>query len=525
MPERKESSITFTVEESIWFERGQEVDELISISLSPHIELLNEEDYVVLKGTLELSGEYKHVNEENEVAFPIMGRQYIQSVEIRNETESEFFHQLPLDITIPKRKVKKLEDIAVDIESFDYHLSENCRLQLLADIEIRGVYEEEESILDTVEEDADDLLDHYEESPSRVEPATPINNESSVIEEIDRKTTELQEEELEEILLEVQPGEHEVEAKVREAELQGQGDEQQEIQVETREGEQQEIQVETREGEQQEIQVETREGEQQEIQVETREGEQRETQVDTRENDQQEIQMEAVEKEERNTKVEAQEEQHEIELETLHEEHDIHVEVRQEEQAHHQVEGAREKQQDPLVEILEKENDEDFYDLFKIEANIIPEKRELTDVRPTLDYHLPKLPEISIESLERRGRDHMPIESSSPYIESSSHMSNVKYDEVESSSHLQEEKNKEKKKKDKYKSMSFADFFARKDEGASAKLKVCLVQHGDSIQGLADKYKVTVQQILRANQLEANHEVYEGQVLYIPVKVSSLKSI
>ncbi|CAM3935675.1 LysM peptidoglycan-binding domain-containing protein [Lederbergia lenta] len=501
MPERKESSITFTVEESIWFERGQEVDELISISLSPHIELLNEEDYVVLKGTLELSGEYKHVNEENEVAFPIMGRQYIQSVEIRNETESEFFHQLPLDITIPKRKVKKLEDIAVDIESFDYHLSENCRLQLLADIEIRGVYEEEESILDTVEEDADDLLDHYEESPSRVEPATPINNESSVIEEIDRKTTELQEEELEEILLEVQPGEHEVEAKVREAELQGQGDEQQEIQVETREGEQQEIQVETREGEQ------------------------RETQVDTRENDQQEIQMEAVEKEERNTKVEAQEEQHEIELETLHEEHDIHVEVRQEEQGHHQVEEAREKQQDPLVEILEKENDEDFYDLFKIEANIIPEKRELTDVRPTLDYHLPKLPEILIESLERRGRDHMPIESSSPYIESSSHMSNVKYDEVESSSHLQEEKNKEKKKKDKYKSMSFADFFARKDEGASAKLKVCLVQHGDSIQGLADKYKVTVQQILRANQLEANHEVYEGQVLYIPVKVSSLKSI
>ncbi|MFK4997561.1 LysM peptidoglycan-binding domain-containing protein [Bacillus sp. N9] len=47
---------------------------------------------------------------------------------------------------------------------------------------------------------------------------------------------------------------------------------------------------------------------------------------------------------------------------------------------------------------------------------------------------------------------------------------------------------------------------------------MCFVQHGDSIQGLAEKYNVSAQQILWANQLEANQDVYAGQVLYIPVK-------
>jgi len=82
-----------------------------------------------------------------------------------------------------------------------------------------------------------------------------------------------------------------------------------------------------------------------------------------------------------------------------------------------------------------------------------------------------------------------------------------------------------KKKKDKYKSMSFADFFARKEDESHTKMRVRLVQQGDSIQQLADKYDVSVQQILRANRLEASHEVYEGQVLYIPAKSnSSLKN-
>ena len=89
---------------------------------------------------------------------------------------------------------------------------------------------------------------------------------------------------------------------------------------------------------------------------------------------------------------------------------------------------------------------------------------------------------------------------------------------MESESVHEEPKQKAKKKKDKYKSMSFADFFARKEEDSSAKLRVCLVQQGDSLQRLADKYDISVQQILRANRMDASQDVYEGQAIYIPVK-------
>lgn len=207
MPERKESTITFKVKESIWFERGQEVEELISISLSPHIEILDEDDYVVLKGTLELSGEYKHSNEENEDELLDIGRQYIQSVEMRNELESEFFHQLPLDITIPKRKINKMEEISVEIDSFDYKFPENCRLQLLADVGIRGVYEDIEPSEDTIDsgEDTEERPSNTEEASSRTEPVeiSEENIEAHALKE------EVLQEEREEIQLEVRGKESE----------------------------------------------------------------------------------------------------------------------------------------------------------------------------------------------------------------------------------------------------------------------------------------------------------------------------
>jgi len=79
-------------------------------------------------------------------------------------------------------------------------------------------------------------------------------------------------------------------------------------------------------------------------------------------------------------------------------------------------------------------------------------------------------------------------------------------------------KHEKKKKALKKKSMTLTEFFARKEEGADqAKLKVCIVQKGDTLDSLADRYDVTVQNLQRVNHLEINQDVYEGQVLYIPV--------
>ncbi|MFE7152626.1 LysM peptidoglycan-binding domain-containing protein, partial [Heyndrickxia sporothermodurans] len=88
----------------------------------------------------------------------------------------------------------------------------------------------------------------------------------------------------------------------------------------------------------------------------------------------------------------------------------------------------------------------------------------------------------------------------------------------------EETNNKKKKKFGKYESISLADFFARKTDEKAAKLKVCIVQQGETLDVLAEKYDISVQQILRMNHLEINQDVYEGQVLYIPSYATTLKS-
>jgi len=72
------------------------------------------------------------------------------------------------------------------------------------------------------------------------------------------------------------------------------------------------------------------------------------------------------------------------------------------------------------------------------------------------------------------------------------------------------------KKKKHYESISLKEFFARKDEEKPAKLKVCIVQNGETIDQIAERYEVSVQQIIKENQLETTQSVSGGQVLYIP---------
>ncbi|MED3832085.1 LysM peptidoglycan-binding domain-containing protein [Peribacillus frigoritolerans] len=51
-------------------------------------------------------------------------------------------------------------------------------------------------------------------------------------------------------------------------------------------------------------------------------------------------------------------------------------------------------------------------------------------------------------------------------------------------------------------------------------MKVCIVQQGETLDDLAQRYDVTVQSILFSNELESNQNVHEGQVIYIPKAVA-----
>jgi stage VI sporulation protein D len=56
--------------------------------------------------------------------------------------------------------------------------------------------------------------------------------------------------------------------------------------------------------------------------------------------------------------------------------------------------------------------------------------------------------------------------------------------------------------------MTLTEFFARKDENAEqARVKICIVQKGDTVSSVADRYDVSVQNLLRVNNLESNQDV------------------
>ncbi len=66
-------------------------------------------------------------------------------------------------------------------------------------------------------------------------------------------------------------------------------------------------------------------------------------------------------------------------------------------------------------------------------------------------------------------------------------------------------------------SYTLSEFFARKDEEAHTKLKVVIVQNGDSLNSLSERYHVPVAQLQKVNEIELNQDISEGQVLYIPI--------
>ena len=77
----------------------------------------------------------------------------------------------------------------------------------------------------------------------------------------------------------------------------------------------------------------------------------------------------------------------------------------------------------------------------------------------------------------------------------------------------------ERKKWKKKQSLSITEFLARKEETSESHttVKVCIVQKGDSLDTLSDRYDVSVTHLQRLNNLDINQDVFEGQVLYIPV--------
>jgi stage VI sporulation protein D len=397
----EQSYLRFSLEESIWFKKGQEVAEFLSISLDPIVSVDEYEQYITIRGALELSGEYRMAEGEESSAdpFDFASYRFVQHVSTREDGISELSHRFPIDITIPKNRIQHLEDVYVTVESFDYDLDENGRLLVTADISISGI---SESPLDEpyepslVEEEDEDLLFEPFEVVARKE----------VYEEEQRK----------------QQSEEETPSIFNHA-LQEQNEEQaQEIAA-----------------------IHRKETKQEEEKV-----------VPLNINEQPEETVARLEKTKEKEEAVAQQEKPEEKEEI----------VAQQEKPEEKEETAAQLEEKEAVEAEEE--------------NVVPQQEA----------------KVSIGSMKEKDADEME-------------------EEID-----ENEKPKAKSENTLY----LTKLFAKNQEEEFTKVKICIVQQGDSLDKIAERYDITVQQLLRVNQLESPEEIHEGQLLYIPALAGSRSS-
>ena len=408
MSQEQQSCLRFSLEESIWFKKGQEVEELLSISLDPHITIQEQEQYVLIRGSLDLSGEYLPTSpREEEFDEFEAGGKFVQTVEKREKGEYEFVHRFPVDVTIPKNRIANLGDIDVYVESFDYVVPENACLKLNADLTITGIYGEQQAHTP------------LEADYSREEEYEPLFRSSAVAEVEDEVETEEEEEEREEV-------------------YDYENDE--------------DITFYVEEDDEEENEEDSNEDEYQPFNLEGR----------TPPNEQ---------------------------------EDEIPVQIQYDAQPSHSY---------PETD-YRKEN------VFELPQHELSESSEEQHAEPKAAYTPPPSPKYKEQEVEEEESSSSSSAVEAEMEEESSSSSSA----VEAEMEEQEEKKKTKGKK-KYESISLTDFFARKEEEKGATLRVCIVQEGENLDYIAEKYDLTIPQLLRVNQLEANQDVYAGQVLYIP---------
>ncbi|WP_112181511.1 MULTISPECIES: stage VI sporulation protein D [Paraliobacillus] len=157
-----DSVFTFDLNEVLSFKNGQEVKEMIGISLEPEISIQEYREYVSIRGVMELKGEYFFedqnldleavANREDIDSIDYPAHRYMEEVKPQDDGVNQFSHHFPVEVSIPLHRVTNLDEIMVGIEAFDYELPESSQLKIRASIAIHGVNGDEVKEREELEE-------------------------------------------------------------------------------------------------------------------------------------------------------------------------------------------------------------------------------------------------------------------------------------------------------------------------------------------------------------------------------------
>ena len=94
------------------------IQQLEELELMPHIQVLEENEHALLRGNLWLTGQY--IAEDGSSGKTIE-------------------HFIPVEITLPKNRVRRLEDISVEIDNFDIDLLSPRSLNVTGVLSLQGI--------------------------------------------------------------------------------------------------------------------------------------------------------------------------------------------------------------------------------------------------------------------------------------------------------------------------------------------------------------------------------------------------
>ncbi|MGG0413236.1 stage VI sporulation protein D [Peribacillus simplex] len=460
MSQENESYLRFSLEESVWFQKGQEVAELYSISLDPNVSIQESDQYVFIRGSLDLSGEYKDSQngEEEEFSQTFLPKA-VQKVERHPNGLNEFTHRFPVDITIPNNRIASLDEVDVSIQSFDYAMPEHNCLKLQADLLITGIYNDSyvEERFDTEQEVGE--TEEQEETDGETESYIPYAAAVPPIPDFQPVFHDEEEEEL------YTPFSAEAK-RVSEA---------------------------------------NEEEEEEPIYL----SDQHNAPVF-------EIPVSPYpEEEEWETEVHRQEEA--VEEEVIGDPPDSTEKVPSMGEAKLEEEPSRRDSMEiPKVtmgeEVVEKPslaNNHQTSSDSNLESEDVIRQEEDVAAGPILNENVKVEQEeesnSSISDLfKKRERPAPPAKEGKNFKR---RKQAAERDDKETADHDE-------------KQLSIMDLFGRKQEEELVRMKVCIVQQGETLDDLAQRYDVTVQSILFSNELESNQNVHEGQVIYIPKAVA-----
>ncbi|WP_123032346.1 LysM peptidoglycan-binding domain-containing protein [Bacillus sp. TYF-LIM-B05] len=507
--------LQFSVEESICFQKGQEVSELLSISLDPDITVQEVNDYVSIRGSLELTGEY-NIDQTREYAELPATSRFVEDVKLKGDGSAELTHCFPVDITIPKDKVNHLNDVFVFIDAFDYQLTDARMLTIQADLAIEGLL----NVSGEAGEEEPRTMPAAVQPEEELEPAfrSPSNDEEQGKEEefliqLDRSYEEQDEEQPYE---EAEETDTDAEAvPIYQSFL---GDDTEETKPF--------------------FTASLSAAERTKREMENPKDAALEHPEEEYELKREKVEAKPEEYELKREKVEAKPEEYELKREKVEakpEEYELKEEKEAKPEEHELIRGKVEEKPEEYELKKGKEAEPEEYELKREEAEAEPEPLQRAyqphdEPKETPFYGVPPLleedqndrePETFEVEVTQEAEAIDEEEEAGHTIEIPEYSFHEQTEPEEERDEMPAADDQEVSAKENDNALYLTKLFTKQGEEEFTRMRMCIVQQNDTIDLLCERYDINVQQLIRMNSLSLDEELKEGQILYIPDYQSS----